>query len=75
MKTYLTKAMFVIMNSPDEIYEFDMDEIQALWEALLIYHKTPIPEWWDAFINEVNCVKAEDINWFTNLINKYDTSY
>ena len=62
----LKKAFFEIFNIESEL---DMDDIQVMWEALMLKNNIPQPESWQKFINDINCMSAEKWSFFSNTFN------
>jgi hypothetical protein len=60
---------FHIMNIPSD--DLDMDDIQVMWEALMLKNSIPIPENWGDFINEINCILSENQVWFNKKFDQY----
>lgn len=57
----LIEPFYQIMN----ISEFlTMDEIQIMYEALLEHRGIPIPDYWERFIENINCVASEKRKYF-----------
>ena len=55
----LKKAFFEIFNIESEL---DMDDIQVMWEAIMLKNNIPQPERWEEFVDRINCLGAEQ--WF-----------
>lgn len=47
-----------------------MEDLQAMWEALLNKYEIPIPAGWNEFLDNVNCFSGLDRNYFNNQFNK-----
>ena len=64
----LKKAFFEIFNIESEL---DMDDIQVMWEALMLKNNIQQPEGWNKFVEYINCKSAEDYNYFSKVFNHY----
>lgn len=52
--------------------ELDMDDFSVMWKSLIDYWDLDIlEEEVDCFVEEINCKKSEDKDWFRQVFNKY----
>ena len=52
--------------------DLDMDDYETMWVALLDLWDIDISdENWRQFIEEINCKKSNDYQWFKQTFNKY----
>lgn len=49
----------------------EMEDFQAMWEAVLIRHEVPIPATWERFLYEINTPCSLDLFYFTQIFNKH----
>ena len=64
----LKKAFFEIFNIESEL---DMDDIQVMWEALMLKNNIPQPGYWEVFVDKVNCVSSEKFSFFSKVFDEY----
>ena len=64
----LKKAFFEIFNIESEL---DMDDIQVMWEALMLKNKIEQPEEWEHFIMHINCLSAEKFSYFSKVFDEH----
>jgi len=66
----LRKSMYYIYNM--DFLPLDTEEYMCMFRALAEELQTPQNPWdWDNFAEEINCLKASDEKWFTEVFDKY----
>ena len=64
----LKNAFFQIFNIHAEL---DMDDVQVMWEALMIKNNIQEPPNWHEFISDINCMAAEKWEFFSKTFDAY----
>lgn len=50
----------------------DMEDFMVMWKALMDHWGIKMSnDIWEMFIEDVNCLKSDDKEWFTKLFNQY----
>lgn len=64
----LKTAFYQIFNIESEL---DMDDIQVMWEALMLKNKIQQPEEWEHFIMHINCMASQKFSYFSKVFDEH----
>ena len=64
----LKTAFFQIFNIEADL---DMEDIQVMWEALMIKNNIQEPAKWDEFVSDINCMASAKWEFFSKIFDLY----